>query len=159
MRPLALTLAAELCRTFENCVLHPYECPAGRWTIGIGSTRLADGSPVCATTPPITKAEAEALLQAMLRSIAAQIDGMVHVPLSDDEAGALLSFAYNLGTEDLRSSTLLKLLNRGDRAGAAAQFALWCHGGSEVLPGLVRRRAAEAALFSGQSGEAFSIAA
>jgi lysozyme len=129
------------------------------WTIGIDSTRLADGSLVCAATPPITKADAEALLQAVLRSIAAQIDGMVHVPLSDDEAGALLSFAYNLGTEDLRSSTLLKLLNRGDRAGAAAQFALWCNANGKVQPGLVRRRAAEAAPFRGQSGEAFSIVA
>lgn len=151
MSPAAVALAVGLCREFEGCVLHAYQCPAGVWTIGIGSTHLPDGSPVCATTPPITNNEAEALLQAVLRSVAAQIDLLVHVPLSDGEAAALLSFAYNLGVGNLRSSTLLKLLNQGDRAGAAAQFAEWCHGGGKVLPGLVRRRAAEAALFRGQT--------
>jgi lysozyme len=151
MSPAALGLGAGLCREFEGCVLHPYQCPAGIWTIGIGSTHLADGSAVCATTVPITSDEAEALLQAGLRSLAAQIELLVNVPLSDGEAAALLSFTYNLGVGNLRSSTLLKLLNQGDRAGAAAQFPEWCHSGGKVLPGLVRRRAAEAALFRGET--------
>jgi lysozyme len=149
MSPAALALAAELCQTFEGCVLHPYACPAGIWTIGIGCTHLADGSPVCAATPPITQANAESLLQAALRATAAQIEPLVHVPLSDDEAAALLSFSFNVGVENLRTSTLLRLLNQGDRTAAAAQFPRWCHGGGQVLPGLVRRRATEAALFRG----------
>jgi lysozyme len=149
MSPAAVALAGELCSKFEGCILQAYKDPIGIWTIGIGSTRLADGSAVCATTPPITQAEAEALLQGTLRSVAAQVDSLVHVPLSDGEAAALLSFAYNLGVGQLKGSTLLRLLNAGDRAGAAKQFAAWCHGGGEVLPGLVRRRAAEAELFCG----------
>jgi lysozyme len=151
MSPAAIALAADLCRQFEGCVLHPYLCPANVWTIGIGSTRLADGSPVCSTTAPITTDEAAALLEAGLQLLAAQVRLLVHVPLSDGEAAALLDFAYNLGIGNLRSSTLLKLLNQGDRAGAAAQFAEWCHSGGKVLPGLVRRRAAEAALFRGET--------
>ncbi|HEY4040326.1 MAG TPA: lysozyme [Rhodopila sp.] len=151
MSPAAVDLAAGLCRAFEGCVLEAYRCPAGVWTIGVGSTRLADGSAVCATTPPITDAVAEALLQSGLRALAPRIEAIVTVPLADNEAAALLSFAYNLGVANLRSSTLRLLLNQGDRAGAAAQFALWCHAGGQVLPGLVRRRAAEAAMFSGQA--------
>jgi len=57
------------------------------------------------------------------------------------------SFTYNVGVENLAVSTLLKLLNQGDVAGAAQQFKLWDHVGGVVLPGLVKRRQAETNLF------------
>ncbi len=72
---------------------------------------------------------------------------MVKVPLTANQLGALTSFAYNLGSGALASSTLLKLLNAGDYAGAAAQFARWNKARGKTLAGLTKRRAAEAALF------------
>jgi GH24 family phage-related lysozyme (muramidase) len=60
---------------------------------------------------------------------------------------ALVSFSYNVGIGNLTKSTLLKLHKAGDYAGAANQFALWNKAAGKVLPGLTRRRAAEAALY------------
>ena len=60
---------------------------------------------------------------------------------------AMISFTFNLGPGNLRSSTLLKKLNAGDRAGAADEFLKWTKAGGKTLPGLVKRREAERALF------------
>jgi len=62
---------------------------------------------------------------------------------------ALVSFAYNVGIGNLKSSTLLRKLNAGDYDGAALEFHRWKRSNGRVLPGLVRRRAAEALLFQG----------
>jgi len=72
---------------------------------------------------------------------------MPMLKVNDNEFSALLSFTFNLGIGNLRSSTLLKLLNAGDRAGAADQFPRWNRAGGRELLGLTRRRAAERALF------------
>nr|WP_262983078.1 lysozyme [Chromobacterium amazonense] len=69
--------------------------------------------------------------------------------LRQNQFDALVSFSYNLGLGSLQNSTLLRLLNQGDYAGAAGQFILWDKAGGKVLPGLQRRRAAEQALFKG----------
>jgi lysozyme len=58
----------------------------------------------------------------------------------------MTDFAYNLGVARYRASTLRKRVDDGDWEDAKAQLALWTRGGGRVLPGLVRRRAAEAAL-------------
>jgi hypothetical protein len=75
------------------------------------------------------------------------VERLVKVPLNQNQFDALVSFAYNCGEGNLGKSTLLRRLNAGDYKGAAAQFAAWNKGGGQVLKGLVRRRAAEAALF------------
>ena len=71
----------------------------------------------------------------------------VRVKLTENQFGALVSFTYNLGPGNLRSSTLLRKLNAGDYAGAAGEFGKWVKAGGRTLNGLVRRRAAERALF------------
>jgi len=71
----------------------------------------------------------------------------VKTKLTQNEFDALVSFTYNLGCQALRSSTLLKMLNRGDKAGAAAQFSRWVFAGHKQLPGLVKRRARERDVF------------
>lgn len=154
----AITLAADLVRDFEGFRAAPYLCPAGVWTIGYGTTHLEDDTPVTRYTAPVSRDEAEALMRHDLRKIETSVRALVTVPVSDEQTAALLDFAYNLGLRNLASSTLLRRLNRGDFAGAAAQFPLWVHAWSHgewvTLPGLVKRRAAERALFETRAASA-----
>jgi lysozyme len=73
------------------------------------------------------------------------------VSLNQGQYDALVDFTYNLGPAALQGSTLLRKLNAGDYAGAAAEFPKWCHAGRAVLPGLVTRRARERAMFEGDA--------
>ena len=75
---------------------------------------------------------------------------LVKVPLNQNQFDALVSFVYNLGEGALASSTLLKLLNQGDYDSVPAQMMRWTKANGVDLPGLVRRRKAEADLFSSQ---------
>jgi lysozyme len=68
-------------------------------------------------------------------------------PLNQNQWDALVSFVYNVGAGNFISSTMLKLLNQGDYKGAAGEFPKWVHTNGQINPGLVRRRAAERALF------------
>ncbi len=74
----------------------------------------------------------------------------VKVPLAQHEFDALVAFAYNVGLGAFRKSTLLRLLNKGDKASAAKQFDRWNKAGGKMLAGLTRRRAAERAMFEGK---------
>ena len=76
-----------------------------------------------------------------------EVERLVKVPLNSSQWDALVSFTYNLGAANLESSTLLRLLNRGDYVGAAEQFPRWNKAGGKELAGLTRRRAAERAMF------------
>lgn len=71
----------------------------------------------------------------------------VTVCLSQNQLDSLASFVFNVGGRNFAQSTLLSRLNAGNYAGAGAQFGRWVYAGGRVLPGLVSRRAAEAALF------------
>jgi len=95
----------------------------------------------------ITAATAEGILQRDLERVAAQVEPLLKVPVTANQFGALVSFAFNCGVAALCSSTLLRLLNLGDYEGAAGQFERWNKGGGKILAGLVARRAAERALF------------
>ena len=136
-----MTKEAELIKSFEGLELEAYLCPADIWTIGYGHTgNVKEGD-------SITKAEAEALLDKDLRTFRNGVKRLVKVPLNENQFGALVSFAYNLGLGSLQNSTLLKMLNAGDYTGAADQFLRWNKSGGKVLTGLVRRREAERAVF------------
>ncbi|CAO3426766.1 lysozyme [Azospirillum argentinense] len=137
--------ALALVRHFEGLKLSAYLCPAGVPTIGYGRTA---GVRMGQT---ITAAQAEVFLRADMAAAAAQVDKLVMVPLTDRQRGALASFVFNLGAGALRDSTLRSMLNKGDYKGAAGQFGRWVYAtvnGEKVqLPGLKKRRAAEADLF------------
>ena len=137
----------DLIKNFEGLRLKSYLCPAGVPSIGYGSTRHADGDPVRMNDRPITARDADFLLRFTLKSYEKAVDEAITVPLTQGQFDALVSFAYNVGLGKLKGSTLLRKLNAGDLQGAAAEFDKWVHGGGEVLPGLVKRRAAEKALF------------
>ena len=134
---------------FESLMLRAYPDPGSRdgtpWTIGWGTTRYPDGRAV-QPGDTCTREEADAWLAHDLAAAEAEVNRVVRVPLSPGQFDALVSFQYNTGA--LGRSTLLRLLNAGDYAGAAAQFARWNKNDGKVLAGLTRRRAAEAALFT-----------
>jgi lysozyme len=132
-----------LTKSFEGLRLTAYQDAGGVWTIGYGHT-----GPDVKPGQTITEAEATELLLADLQTAVRCVNGAVRVPLTQGQFDALVDFAYNAGRGNLLHSTLLRSVNAGDFAGAEAQFGLWVHAGGKVEPGLVRRRAAEAALFS-----------
>ena len=139
-----------LIKSFEGFSARPYLCPAGIPTIGYGATYYPDGRRVTMQDRPVTEADATAMLRSMLASYEAGVTRYVQVPLTQGQYDALVSFAYNLGLAALKSSTLLRLLNARNYAGAAAQFARWNRAGGKVLPGLTRRREAERVMFLGR---------
>ena len=147
MNDEALALVIRLCLKFEGVYLRPYLCPAGVPTIGVGSTRYMDGSPVKMTDKPITREHALALLKHKL--LAEYMPGVLRLCKGVDtpqRLAALTDLVYNIGLGNLKASTLRKRVNSGDWDGAQAELMKWTRGGGRVLPGLVKRRAAEAAL-------------
>ncbi|OQS37343.1 lysozyme [Chromobacterium haemolyticum] len=132
----------KLIQQFEGLRLKAYQDAVGVWTIGYGHT-----GPNVTPGLVITQAQADALLARDLSRFETGVTRLVQVPLNQNQFDALVSFSYNLGLGSLQNSTLLRLLNQRDYAGAAAQFPRWNKAGGKVLPGLTRRRAAEQALF------------
>jgi GH24 family phage-related lysozyme (muramidase) len=131
----------------EGCRLTAYRDPVGIWTCGWGST----GSDVRAGTR-WTQAQADKRLEADLTRADASVNALVDgVPTTQGQHDALVDFVYNLGSANLASSTLLRRHRARDYAAAAAQFGQWIYAGNPkvVLAGLVKRRAAEAALYRG----------
>ena len=113
-----------LIRQHEGLRLEAYQDPVGVWTIGFGHTSAA-GPPAVYKGMRITAAGADEILRTDLRKFEGYVASAVKVPLNQNQFDALVSFTFNLGSENLRSSTLLKRLNAGDYFGAADQFAVW----------------------------------
>ncbi len=133
---------------FEALRLEAYLDEANVPTIGWGHIQGVHMGDEC------TEEEAEEMLKWDLADAEQAVNQFVDVDLRPYEYDALVSFAFNCGVESLRASTLLKLLNNGDRNGAALQFKRWnkVHdkdGELKVSNGLVRRRTAEARMFRG----------
>lgn len=128
-------------RNFEGCELRAYQDSGGVWTIGYGHTNGVHEGMQC------TLAQAENWLKNDLKIAETAVANMVHVPLSQGEFDALVDFAFNLGIQRLRSSTLLFLLNLGEYQKAAAEFDKWDRCGGKIMAGLLRRREAETKVF------------
>jgi GH24 family phage-related lysozyme (muramidase) len=135
-------LGVDLIQSFEDCRLEAYICPAGKPTIGWGST-----GPHVSLGQTITQAEADALFKADLSKFEQGIRELVKVPLTQPQYDALISFTYNCGLSAFKKSTLLKLLNAGKFGQAADELRKWVKAKGKTLPGLVRRREAERELF------------
>jgi lysozyme len=134
-----------LIRQFEGLRLRAYRDAVGVATIGYGTTRGVKMG------QEISKERAEELLREDVARFDGYIEALVRVPLTQGQWDALSSFVYNLGPGALEKSTLLRLLNAGDYSGAAAQFDRWVYASGKKLAGLVKRRAAERALFEGKT--------
>lgn len=131
-------------KQFEGLRLTAYKCPAGVLTIGYGSTgnHVKPGM-------TITEQEAERLLLDDLARFEVGVQEVIKQPLTQGQFDALVSFSFNVGLGALRESTLAAKLKAGDVTGSANEFARWNKAGGKVLPGLVKRREAERALFVG----------
>ena len=132
-----------LTKSFEGLRLTAYQDVAGVWTVGYGHT-----GPAILDGMTINEADAEMLLRADLTDAVACVNRAVRVEITQNQFDALVDFCFNAGRGNFLKSTLLRKVNLEDFAGATVQFGLWVHAGGEVVPGLVRRRKAEAALFA-----------
>lgn len=140
-------MAMRLCRHFEGLYLSPYLCSAGVPTIGYGATFYEDGSRVELTDPPITKARAETLLRwHITRHFMPKTLRLCPGADTPGRLAALVDFAFNLGSGNLKASTLRRKVNAGDWDEVPAQFRRWNKAGGVVLRGLTRRREAEVKL-------------
>lgn len=137
--------AIDLVKRSEGLRLSAYRDVGGLPTIGYGHT---SGVQMGQT---ITQKHADQLLADDLDIAGVHVEQLVKVPLSQGQFDALVDFVFNLGFARLRDSTLLRVLNKGDYQAAAQQFRFWVMAAGKVMPGLVTRRAAEAALFISDS--------
>lgn len=141
-----------LIKEFEDFSRKAYPDPgtkAAPYTIGYGTTRYPSGMPV-RPTDVCTKDQAENYLRHDLEEFERVISDAVKVPINQNQFDALVSFTYNVGAGSLRSSTLLRMLNKGWYTSAAAEFSKWNKAAGKVLPGLTKRREAERKLFLGE---------
>lgn len=141
----------DLIKVFEGFRAEPYQDQAGVWTIGYGTT----GKHVHKKSPPISERDAARLMLDHLDLVQADVRQLVKVPLNQNQFDALVSFAYNVGTdidddhkaEGLGDSTLLRYLNKGYIAQASEEFKKWVYAGGKKRKGLYIRRKKECELF------------
>ncbi len=131
-----------LIKKFEGLRLEAYLCPAGVWTIGYGHTKGVKKGQV------ITQLEADNLLKEDLSSFEKGVTSLIKSNINQNQFDSLVSFAFNLGLANLKSSTLLKKVNSNpnDRT-IVDEFIKWIYAGGKPLEGLKRRRQAEAYLY------------
>ena len=134
-------------KKFEGCELIAYQDAVGVWTIGYGHTKGVSEGDI------ISSAQAEALLLKELKEYENYVHELVEVPLHQYQFDALVSWTYNLGPTNLKSSTMLKVLNEGKYNEVPDQMRRWNRAGGKVLEGLVKRRDYEARLFAGEIRE------
>ena len=137
----------DLIKSFEGCKLKAYKCPAGLNTIGFGSTFYPDGTKV-KEGDVITKERADELFDAIADDFVKKVKPLIKKELSDNSFSALVSFAYNAGVGNLKSSTLLKKVNANPNDETIrGEFMKWVRANDRVLLGLEKRRKAEADLY------------
>jgi lysozyme len=158
----------DLMHKYEGFRSRPYLCPAHIWTIGYGHVLYQEQirlpvvrvegkeTPMIRKEMPLkpednrvwTKTEIDELFRTDVRTfergVLRLVPGVVGRQGSFD---ALVSISFNFGLGNLQRSTIRMRANRGDWEGAAESFRVWTKGGGKVLPGLVKRREAEIALF------------
>lgn len=129
----------------EGCRLTAYPDPATGghpWTVGYGHC-----GPEVGPGMKITQDQANELLAKDIRRFEKGVDDLIKADISQNAFSACVVLAFNIGLAAFARSTLLRLMNQGDMAGAAKQFALWTRAGGRTLPGLVTRRQNELNLF------------
>lgn len=132
----------ELIKTFEGLELNAYKDSVDVPTIGYGHTKGVKMGQV------ITTDQAEQFLMKDVEKGEDAVNKLIKVPLNQNQFDALVSFTFNLGRGNFRKSTLRKVLNAGRYVEVPSQLTRWIYAGGEPLKGLLRRRQAEANLFT-----------
>jgi len=150
--------AIEMIKRHEGVRFKPYRCPAKLWTIGVGHVMY----PNQANLPidrrmevdlrpednrQFTKEEVDAILANDLSGFERGVARMCATGLTQQRFDALVSISFNFGLGTLQRSSIRMKHNRGDFEGAADAFLLYTKGGGKELPGLVKRRNDERALY------------
>ena len=127
--------------------LNAYKCPAGKWTIGMGTTRYPSGERVM-PGDTITEHQVFESLTYDIASSESVVNHEVTTVINQHQFDALVSFVYNLGALAFRNSTLLKIINKnpGDPS-IEKQFGRWILSGGKPSAGLIRRRQSESWLY------------
>jgi lysozyme len=132
-----------LTKNFEGCRLSAYADQGGVWTVGYGHT-----GPGVYAGLTITQDQADTFLVSDVAGAVACVNRLVTGSIVQCQFDALVDFTFNLGCACLANSTLLRAVNADDFAGAANEFLRWDHVQGMVVLGLLRRRQAEAQMFS-----------
>ena len=130
----------EFIKGFEELRLVAYPDPGtgGKpWTIGWGHTKGVKSG------DKITVEQAEAFFDEDLAVFELTVNSAIRREMTQNQFDSMVSLAFNIGGAAFAGSTLVKKFNAGDASGAAEEFPRWCRSGLNVLPGLVKRRAAE----------------
>jgi lysozyme len=127
----------QLTESFESCPLKSYQDIGRVWTIAYGHTRGVGPGLTC------IQAQAVAWVNEDAGFCEAAVNDLVIITLTQGEFDGLVDFCINCGIEAFKGSTMLRLLNDGNREGAAAEFDKWDHVQGKVCAGLLRRREAE----------------
>ena len=135
-------VGVEMIKEFEGKKQVAYQDPAGVWTIGYGHTKGVEKGQLC------IEKTCDKFLREDLEEVEEYIDRLVKVELNQNQFDALVAWTFNLGPGNLKESTMLRKLNYGDYESVPDEMRRWNKAGGEVLNGLVRRRDAEANLFS-----------
>jgi len=147
-QPDVVELTARLCEVFEGFYPRPYLCPAGIPSIGFGFTRYPDGRAVTLTDKPMERGHAKLMLRWFIRNrYLPETVKTVPNRLENGRLAAICDFCFNLGAGNLRASTLRKRIMAERWADVPIELRKWVRGGGRVLPGLVKRRNAEALYF------------
>ena len=134
--------------SFEGFESQPYICAGGKATIGYGTTVYPNGVKVTMQDPPITKATAKKLFEATIIPYENAVAQLVKYPITENQAAALISFTYNVGIANFKSSTLLKRVNANTNDPAIrTEFSKWIKAKGKILNGLIKRRKAESDLY------------
>ncbi len=114
-------------QTEERFEPKSYECSAGHWTIGYGSTYYPDGTQVKSPDPPISEPDADLLMRHVCGNYQDIVNKLLFVQLNQNQFDAIMSFVYNEGPGQFKSSTLLKRINEdpNDRTRISYEFSRW----------------------------------
>lgn len=136
----------EMIKSYEELRLKAYLCPAKIPSISYGVTKYENGSKV-KLVDEISKERAEELFKFTLGEFEKQVEKLIKVPVNENQFSALVSFSYNVGIGNFKSSTLLRKLNSEDYIGASNEFERWIYSNGKKLEGLKKRRKSEKELF------------
>ena len=144
---------ANMIKQFEAFRSKPYLDAVKIWTIGYGNTYYPDGRKVSPNDKPLTEAEATKLKTDIInKDFAPKINLLLAHEIAQGKVNqnmfdAIISLAYNIGTNAFAKSSVLRNLKAGNKQAAADSFLAWNKAGGKILKGLVNRRQAERKLF------------